>query len=169
MIIDLRGNWGGSGFFSLKAAGRFLTKKTDFGSVAVRKYKNNHSEFTDRIVMHVGPSGSWQYENPLILLVDPLVASSSERFVMGLKESGRALVVGTRTAGSLSNSSPIWTPGGMKLYISSQIDYSPKGEIVENNGISPDVTVDQTLDDFRSGKDTVLEKAIAILKESIVL
>ena len=168
MIIDLCGNAGGSGFSATKAAGRFLKRKTHFGSVAARKYKKDHTVFTDPIPMHVNPEGSWQYRNPLIILVNSLVASSSERFVMGLKNSGRAIVMGSRTAGSLSNNAPIWLPSGIRIYVSNQIDYSPGGEIVENNGIVPDIRVEQTIEDLRNGRDTVLEKAVEVLEQSIL-
>lgn len=165
MILDLRGNWGGSGFNALKAAGRFLRKKTHFGSVAYRKSAADHSAFSKPVVMRVSPGGPWQYKNPVVFLVDHLVASSSERFVMGLKDCGRAVVIGSQTAGSLSNSAPIWLPSGIRIYLSNQIDYSPEGEIVEGNGIVPDILVEQTLFDFYEGRDTVLLKAIEYLLE----
>ena len=117
--------------------------------------------------MHIGPGGPWKYKNPVVLLVDHLVASSSERFVMGLKDCGRAVVIGSQTAGSLSNSAPVWLPSGVRVYVSNQIDYSPKGEIVEGKGIIPDIHVEQTLEDLYQGRDTVLQKAIEYLAEII--
>ncbi len=84
MILDLRGNGGGSLEEAIRISGLFLRGgpvvqiKDSFGRMQVRR---------DR-------SRACEYDGPLMLMVDHLSASASEIVAACLQDTGRALVVG---------------------------------------------------------------------------
>jgi len=162
LIIDLRETIGGA--FSYRIAGRLISKRTKFGYFVIRKGKETYELNKPRPIW-ISPQGDWQYKKPLVLLVSGLCASSSELFIMGLKESGRAVVIGTPTAGAIEEFFAIPLPSGAEAGIGYSIIYSPKGEPLEGKGIMPDVLVEQTLEDLHAGRNTALEKAVEVLEE----
>lgn len=161
LIIDLRETIGGT--FSYRIAGRLIPKRTKFGYFVIRRDKETH-KLSKRRPIWISPQGNWQYRKPLVLLVSGLCASASELFIMGLKESGRAVVIGTPTAGAIEEFLAIPLPSGAEAGIGYSIIYSPKGEPLEGKGIMPDILVEQTLADLRAGRDRALEKAVAVLQ-----
>jgi carboxyl-terminal processing protease len=50
----------------------------------------------------------------------------------------------------------------MSLKISVKREYFPDGSEFEGVGIKPDIEVHPTIDDFRNGRDPVLEKALEL-------
>ena len=98
------------------------------------------------------------YTGKLMVLTDGDCASACEDFVMPLKYSGRATILGARTYGS---SGQPWIHdfgNGMRIRISSLRLYLPDGSEFEGVGIRPDVEVEATADELRSGRDVVLER-----------
>ena len=45
--------------------------------------------------------------------------------------------------------------------------YTARGENLENYGVQPDVTVDNTPEDFLTGHDRQIEKAIEVLRSEM--
>ena len=74
------------------------------------------------------------------------------------------MLVGTPTTGACGWSKPIHLPGGVTLYCS--LTFPLHGKVPSPlMGIPPHHLVTPTIDDIRTGRDTVLEKAITLLSQ----
>ena len=101
---------------------------------------------------------------PLVVLVNAGSASASEIVAGALKNLNRALIVGQQTfgKGSVQN----WVPlsnnqGAARVTIARWL--TPNGDSIDHVGISPDVYVAMTDEDFVNGLDPQLDAAIETL------
>jgi carboxyl-terminal processing protease len=81
---------------------------------------------------------------------------------MPFKYSKRATLVGETTAGSFSMTRHVDYDNGMILNIAAVRHTFPDGSRFEGVGIAPDVAVDLTPEDLRSGRDPVLQRALEL-------
>ncbi len=89
IIVDLRGNGGGSLPEAIALSGLFIDK----GPVVQIRRENGHIEINrdrDGIVM---------YDGPLTVLVDRFSASASEIFAAAMQDFNRAIIIGEQTFG----------------------------------------------------------------------
>jgi len=78
----------------------------------------------------------------------------------------RGLLIGSPTAGSTGQPMTLRLPGGGTARICVKRDTYPDGREFVGVGIAPQKRVDLTVDDLRSGRDPVLERAILELSMS---
>jgi hypothetical protein len=117
------------------------------------------SATTPRLTRWMTPRGRWPYTRPVVLLTNPLVFSAGEFFTAAMKDTGRARTIGDTTAGSSGR--PIWRRAGPLRYrISTWREYRLTGQLIEGHGIEPDLRVLPTVEDLRTGRDVVLERAM---------
>ena len=88
--------------------------------------------------------------------------SACEDFVEPSKDSGRATLVGETTQGSSGLPFFYDFHNGMSIKIAVKRDYFPDGSQFEGVGIKPDVEVRTTIEDMKTGRDPVLEKALEL-------
>ena len=97
----------------------------------------------------------------MAVLTNAGCASACEHFVSGMFEAG-ALLVGTPTTGACGWSKGIDLPGGVTLRCS--LTFPLHGKVPSPlHGMEPHHLVTPTIEDIRAGRDTVLEKAMALL------
>ncbi|MCS7173624.1 MAG: S41 family peptidase [Armatimonadetes bacterium] len=96
---------------------------------------------------------------PLVVLVDEDTASAAELLSAAIQEHGRGLLVGTRTSGAVLISITVPLPGGAGVTVAIARLYTPRGVVLEKNGLQPDVAVDLTLEDLDRGVDAQLVRA----------
>lgn len=89
VIVDLRGNGGGSLSESTLVSGLFIDKGP---IVQVR-------DGAGRVTEHRDTDGVTFYDGPMTVLVDRYSASASEIFAAAMQDYGRALIVGEQTFG----------------------------------------------------------------------
>ncbi len=157
LILDLRGNGGGSTFISDPIAGRFLEQRFVYGReyYPARLPQRGWRPWYD---YRVKPRGL-TYTGPLVLLIDEGVASTGENFTVALVDSGRATTVGRRSAGSSGNPVGFHLPGGGRARFSTGDFRRNDGTSLEGVGIAPDVPVTWTVADLRAGRDPDLATA----------
>ena len=101
---------------------------------------------------------------PLIVLINNGSASASEIFAGALKDHKRAIILGESSygKGSVQSIIPLSNGGGMRLTISKY--YLPSGKSISEVGVTPDIFVEETLNDFKidSLKDNQLNYAIKL-------
>ncbi len=102
------------------------------------------------------------YTNDLIVLVDEECASACEGFVMPLRYSDRAVVVGRSTDGSSGQPYMFEFGNGMSFRIGAKRMYFPDGSRFEGVGIVPHIEVPITIDSVLSEADEILDQAIEI-------
>jgi carboxyl-terminal processing protease len=106
------------------------------------------------------------FHGRLIILIDGGCISACEDLVEPFKDNGRATLVGEATQGSAGVPYTYDFHNGMSLKISVKREYFPDGSEFEGVGIKPDIEVHATIDDFRNGRDAVLEKALELAAKS---
>jgi carboxyl-terminal processing protease len=113
----------------------------------------------------VKPREGKRFAGPLVVLTGPGTFSAAEDFLVPLKHSGRAVLVGEKTAGSTGNPLMVPLPGGGTSMVVSKRDTFPGGKEFVGIGIAPDVSVGPSQQDLLKATDTVLQKGIQVLKE----
>ncbi len=150
LIIDLRGNHGGVFEARKTLIDQLFAEPTLFWT-----YEHRHG--SDRIL--VDPVEE-PYTGPVVVLIDVLSASSAEEFAGGLKATGRATVIGERTAGRVLTAEFVQLPNGsLMMYPDSQTVVAD-GTVLESHGVVPDIEVTPTRADTIAGTDPVLDAAM---------
>lgn len=165
LIIDIRGNPGGSTRYAAKIAGRFFRDHTIFTTFTRTEYLLGIPVKIPAMLFPVTPRGRWHYLRPIALLVDPMVFSAAEYFAAGMKDTGRATLFGQTTAGASGNPKE-FTAGPLRYRVSTWREYRLNGRLIEGIGIEPTCSVSPTPDDLRAGRDAVLLAAAAFLAET---
>lgn len=157
LIIDLRGNGGGLGAMVVGMIGWLVPEKNrELGTVYLR---NNRL----RLVVFPRPQ---TYAGPVAVLVDGLSASAAEFFAGGLKDLGRACIVGSRTAGAALPSMIEKLPNGDGFQYVFANYVSAGGAALEGVGVIPDIEVVPSRAELLAGKDPVLEAALAWIRRA---
>jgi carboxyl-terminal processing protease len=153
LIVDLRGNPGGIGGIAPGFAGMLVKEKTSLGSMNLR-------EGEQKFVVY-------PQENPflgkVVVVEDYGSASTSEIFISGLQEIGRAKIVGETSAGAVLPSVMELLPTGVTFQYAVSDYRSPKNVLIEGRGVLPDVEVRQTREALLDGRDLPIEAAEKII------
>ena len=152
VIVDMRGNLGGSIGALIGITGMLVDKPTTLGT---QIYKNSRESVI------VQPQGR-RYSGKLIVLIDSLSYSAAEMFAGGLQESGRLTVVGEKSAGQALPSTMVQlATGGLFMYPFANFQ-TPKGYSIEGKGVEPDVKIARERRSLLAGKDAQLDAALAL-------
>jgi len=108
-----------------------------------------------------------QYKGPVAVLIDERAQSYSEDVCIYLRNAGRAVFIGSPTAGTDGGVTEIVLPcGGKVCFTGARVLYGD-GSQFQQIGIVPDVRVDPEVRDFIEGRDRVLEKAVEVLNAKL--
>ena len=167
LILDLRGNGGGSAAMSESLIGSFFKTKTLIGRTETRTGQPVTLAFGAIKLITLErsiPGRDDAYAGKVALLMDSDSASASEAAAGGLQSTGRAIVVGETSCGCLlAYLGYAKLPGGGELAYSEVGFTTVNGERIEGRGVSPDVVVERTTEDIRANRDRALEMAQAAL------
>jgi carboxyl-terminal processing protease len=155
-IIDLRGNPGGLGFLATGVAGWFTDKQGQrLGAMFLRG---------GTIKFPVFPRAD-AFRGPLAILVDGCSASTSEVLAGGMKDLGRARIIGTRTAGAALPSVFTRLPNGDGFQYAIANYISEGGQPLEGFGVTPDEEVKLTRHQLLESQDPVLDAAVTWIEK----
>ena len=113
------------------------------------------------------PSASIQ--GPKVMLIDETAGSGGDLLPWMFRKFKLGTLVGKRTWGGLVGTLgfPILMDGGVVTAPNLAIWTPEEGWVVENEGVAPDIEVEQTPADVIAGKDPQLEKAIQVAMEAL--
>jgi carboxyl-terminal processing protease len=155
LIIDIRGNPGGMHEVGETIVSKLIQEKKLF---SVFRYRDEMKEVI------VQPSEK-TYDGPVVVLIDVMNASASERFSACIQSIGRAVIIGERSPGLVGPSDVKELPNGASfLYLIAQ-SLTPDGTVLEGHGVIPDITVSLDKSSLLDGKDTQLDRAVAYIKD----
>lgn len=152
LIIDLRGNGGGSG----EMVARMISDVIDHDvTVATRVSRTSKKPILAK------SRGKEVFTGKLVVLVDSLSASASEVFARVIQIEHRGLVVGDRSSGRVMETTihPLHLPGEYAVAITDANLIMSDGKSLEGIGVTPDVIVLPTGADLAAGRDPALSKA----------
>jgi len=170
MILDIRHNMGGNSDYAFKILSRLIDKPVEAAKWKTRKYLpafrswGRPEEWYEGNMGIVHPSPEKRYSGPLIILTWHTTLSAAEDFLVPLKFSKRAKIVGDITGGSTGNPITLQLPGGYILRICAKRDTFPDGEEFVGTGIEPDIKVKITQKDIYENRDRVLEKVVEMIR-----
>lgn len=148
LIIDLRNNPGGPLAQAVAVSDLFLEK----GNIVTIKGRKPESE-----KIFKARKNEIRRDYPLVVLMNGGSASSSEIVAGALQDHERAVIAGTRSFGKGSVQTVVPLPEGYALKYTVAKYYTPKGRMIQDKGIVPDVTF--------SADRPLVEQALDILKK----
>jgi carboxyl-terminal processing protease len=157
LILDLRNNAGGYLFSAIDVTSEFIAE----GIVVTERYGDGTQE------SHRVREGGLATDIPLIVLINPGTASASEIVAGAIQDYERGLLVGETTFGKGSVQQWIALSsdqGAVRVTIAQW--YTPNDRLIHEQGLSPDVEVILTLEDWEAENDTQLNAAIELLLEN---
>ncbi len=110
----------------------------------------------------IEPTGA-VYQGRLIVLADSNCASACEDFVMPLKQTNRAMIIGETTFGSSGQPKFMRFNNGMSFSVGAKRMFFANGMPFEGVGIAPNYTVTPKAEDIRNNFDPALEKALELV------
>jgi hypothetical protein len=150
VVIDLRGNRGGLLGLVYGLGGLLETRPVSFGVMRTRAGWHD---------LGIVPQKNG-YRGPLVVLIDAETQSAAEMFAGGVQASGRAVVVGQRSAGATLPSAAKELPTGAILQYAFADFVGGDGRVIEGVGVEPNLSVKLTRRQLLAGRDPQLEAAL---------
>jgi carboxyl-terminal processing protease len=142
IILDLRSNPGG-----------LLTTAIDVASAWVGYEPVVVERMRDKVNTMKGVMAPRLEGIPTVVLVNGGSASASEIVSGALQDYGLATIVGTQTFGKGSVQDYRELEDGSAVKITTAVWYTPDGRSINEEGITPDVVVEYTLEEFQADLD----------------
>lgn len=159
IILDLRSNPGGL----LDAAVSMASLMIPSGQTVVWEENGNGDRRAEKT-----EGGDVLSGIPTVVLIDEGSASASEILSGALREDrDNVTLVGKKSfgKGSVQELIPVGTDMSVKVTVARWL--TPKGNQINEKGITPDVEVPITIDDIKNGRDPQLEKAVEVLQKGV--
>lgn len=155
LIVDVRGNPGGYLDQATYIAGFFLPKGA---TVVTEDYKGKQEN-----VVHRSPGqGGLPQGATVAVLMDQGSASASEILAGALQDTKHATLIGTRSFGKGSVQELVDVDGGsLKITVARWL--TPNGRSISDGGLTPDIKVERTQEDYTAGRDPQKERAVQFL------
>ena len=155
-ILDLRNNPGGLLSQAIKITDFFLDNGEIVSTKSKSKYENRK---------YFAKKGDIINGETLVVLINYGSASASEIVAGALKDNKRAIIIGESTfgKGSVQSIMPLKNEGAIRLTVAKY--YLPSGKSISEVGITPDIEVEESSDEFKlnTESDNQLAYVLALL------
>lgn len=159
MIIDLRSNPGGYLQGAVSIGSYFLPA----GKIIVKENFGENEE--ENLYRSSGKTLGAYAPTKMVVLVNGGSASASEILAGALQEHGVATLIGSQTYGKGSVQELVDLRDGSSLKVTIARWLTPNGTSISEGGLTPDIEVEQTTEQFLAGEDPQMDKAIEFLNE----
>ncbi|MDR1372920.1 MAG: S41 family peptidase [Dysgonamonadaceae bacterium] len=163
IIIDVRNNGGGLLSNVEMLAARFVEEKTLIGYIS-HKTGKGHNDFSEPYPRYIEPGGKVSCKLPVAVLTNRSCYSATNDFVNAMRYCPNVTVVGDMTGGGSGMPFGSELPNGWAVRFSSVPMFDANMQNIEF-GIPPDIRVNLKDSDRQSGRDTIIETALEILKK----
>jgi len=133
LIIDVRMNPGGRDKLALAIANRFAKTKT----LAFSKKAKFGDDFTASQNIYVHPAEGKKFSGDVVLLTSERTGSAAEIFTLAMRTMKHVRVMGSKTAGGLSDAHTFVLPNSWRLSLSNEVYTAADGVCYEGLGIPP--------------------------------
>ena len=155
LIIDVRNNSGGSNSTYNHVISRFISEPMEEAYFLQNGQKQSWT---------IQPRGPFRYKENVVILINGASFSAAEIFPELMRQLPNVTLVGDTTGGGGASVDVFPLPSGKRLKMPRMYFVRLDGELVEWNGVLPDILVEQTETDVKQGRDKQLEYAIQLLK-----
>ncbi len=163
IIIDVRPNGGGNDLFCEAFARRFVEEPFTYEMTRTRD-TDQPDGFTEPRERKLAPLvGGRQFTGKVAVLMGPANMSSCEAFLLMMKQVKQAQLIGQASFGSSGNPKPHDLGDGLTAYLPSWQAMFPDGELLEGQGVEPDILVETEPEDFET-EDPVIQAALEWLR-----
>lgn len=161
LIIDVRDNRGGNESYAKKFAAYFAKDSTPYE--LVKYYNEKTGNFDREYIKNLYPNEMKKYSGKIYVISGPAVMSSNESFILMMKQLPNSKIIGMKTYGSSGNPKPYELSNGVTIYLPSWQAYTLEGEMIEDNGIKPDIEIKTTYKDFKK-TDPIIDRIMELTK-----
>ena len=155
MVLDLRSNTGGYVDAAQAVASLWLNR----GDTITQERSNN------RTIATVKATGNNILKGyPTVVLIDGATASASEIVAGALRDNAGAKLVGYQSYGKGLVQEVVQLRNGDVLKVTIAKWYTPNGDNINQEGLEPDEVVEMTNEQYNSGDDVQLDRAIELIK-----
>jgi len=155
LILDLRNNPGGVfPSAAIEVTSQFLAK----GIVVYEQYSDGQEQ------AYSAKRGGLATDIPLTVLVNQGTASNSEVVAGAIQDHDRGVLIGEETFGKGSVQRVHELSDGSGLHVTIALLLTPDRHPIHEEGLTPDIVVPFTEEDFRQRRDPHLRRAIEYLK-----
>jgi carboxyl-terminal processing protease len=151
LIFDLRNNGGGYLVTAIEVSSEFIPN----GVIMYEEYGDGSRE------TYRANAGGLATEIPLVVLINEGSASASEITAGAIQDHSRGTLIGTVSygKGSVQNWIPLRTEeGGVRITIARWL--TPNEHQISEVGLTPEIEVEMTQEDYEAGRDPQLDAAI---------
>src|SRR6266436_10321842 len=189
LIVDLRGNTGG-GIGGLRLMSYLTPGKIEVGYSLTRKRKEKGYSreelprfgripsqkaaliwlalrygLIDKSILVVTEGlGPQRFHGRIILLVNEHTASAGEMVAAFAEENKLATILGTKTSGRLLSGSAFKAGFGYIVGLPVAAYLTWQGRLIEGNGVSPTIRVEQSAEQLLAGEDPQMQKALEVAR-----
>jgi carboxyl-terminal processing protease len=156
LILDLRNNPGGLLDEAIFVGNQFI----DEGMLTIERKKDGPDQVFE------AQAGGVATQVPLVVLVNGGSASASEIVAGAVQDHGRGQLVGEQTFGKGTVQIPHTLSDGSELRVTIAEWLTPDERQINHEGITPDIVVERTQEDYVEGRDPQLDRAIEYLMEN---
>jgi carboxyl-terminal processing protease len=156
LILDLRNNPGGLLDEAIFVGNQFI----DEGMLTIERQKDGPDQVFE------AQAGGVATQVPLVVLVNGGSASASEIVAGAVQDHGRGQLVGEQTFGKGTVQIPHTLSDGSELRVTIAEWLTPDERQINHEGITPDIVVERTQEDYVEGRDPQLDRAIEYLMEN---
>jgi carboxyl-terminal processing protease len=151
VVLDLRGNGGG-----------YVTAAQDVGGIWLDKQVVVTEKKGDKATDELKSGGSPILSGiPTVVLINSSSASASEIVAGALHDHKAATLMGEKSFGKGSVQKLVGLTDGSMLKVTVARWYTPSGLNISEKGITPDTTIERSIDDLSAGRDPQLDAAKA--------
>jgi carboxyl-terminal processing protease len=155
LVLDLRYNGGGY----LDGAVELVSFFVKSGTVVTVDRRDSAPE------VHTVQGDPLLPAIPLVMLINSGSASASEIAAGALQDTKRATIIGVQSFGKGTVQEVLDLPGGSTLRVTVARWLTPAGHDLGKKGVTPDIIIDRTPDQYRQNQDPQLDAARVWLLE----
>ncbi len=134
VIIDLRSNPGGLLEESVNVSSLFMPNGMKIVAIQSKNEKTSQEFFSDGEDITNGL--------PIVVIINAISASAAEIVAGALQDHKRAQVLGMQSFGKGSVQTTLPLSNGSAIKLTTALYYTPNGNIIQNNGVMPNIIVE---------------------------
>ena len=104
------------------------------------------------------------FKGKIAILVNEMTQSFGELMSVAYRVAPKSAVIGTQTAGANGHVGYLYLPRGIKFTYTMAGAFYPEWKLNQRDGVTIDISVEQTVEDIAAGEDMWIRKAIEYIE-----